>query len=345
MNTNKEDSANMSRRKFLKVGGSLAVGGLFTAFAGVGVWNLVKHPDRLFYDSKVKHDDPMFAEDEALVSPYRRIFAFEMDEAVLAFDLYDGCLYLATSGGVVVCGMSGEVQNRFTTEAEVRDVAVFADKVYVLFSNRIEVYDREGGKVQSWAACSDNSDYCQLTVFEGGIFVTDAANKNICQYGLEGQLVRFIESPNGFVVPSYCFAITHMDGLVYCSNPGRHLVECYTVDGEYTGSFGKAGNGEGAFSGCCNPSFLTPAHNGELLTSEKGRPRISCYSHDGHFRSVLLDSKALGGGHDAYKVRINGDKLIVVGGKKVSIFQYSRNQSQDTACGRCTKECPLKSNL
>lgn len=207
---------------------------------------------------------------------------------------------------------------------------------------RIEVYDRLGDITQEWEACSDNADYCSLTVCQEGIFVTDAANKNICKYHLDGMLARFINSPKGFIVPSYCFGITYMDGTIYCSNPGRHLVESYTTEGEFVASFGKSGAEAGAFSGCCNPAILTPSNNGELLTSEKGIPRISCYSSSGKFRSVLLDSKALGRGTAAYDVRVMKDKLIVTGGDKVSVFQYDKRLSQQTECGQCNLDCPLK---
>ena len=146
----------------------------------------------------------------------------------------------------------------------------------------------------------------------------------------------------GFIVPSYCFAITYMDGRIYCSNPGRHRVESYSTGGEFLAAFGKSGADAGAFSGCCNPAIITPANGGELLTSEKGIPRISCYAADGQFRSVLLDSRALGGGHTAYDVRVMKDKLIVAGGDKVSVFQYNKSLSQLTLCGQCGKDCPLK---
>ena len=173
-------------------------------------------------------------------------------------------------------------------------------------------------------------------------FVTDASNKNICKYTLDGTLVRFIQSPKGFIVPSYCFGIAYIDGLIYCSNPGRHQVESYTTEGAFIASFGKAGVEAGAFSGCCNPAVLTSSTHGELLTSEKGIPRISCYGLDGQFRSILLDSKALGGGNAAYDVRVMNDKLIVAGGDKVSVFQYDKRQSQQTLCGQCNEDCPLK---
>ncbi len=332
----------MDKRKFLKLSGSLAVGGVILSIVGREIWNLFKRPDKLFYDSKRTKGPVLLKEDEDFVSPYRRVHGFLVPDDICAMEVEGGSLYIAMPNNISVYGLSGELQTNFSTPSDVRDISVHNGLIYVLYPTRIEVYDRQGAIIKEWEACSDNSDYCSLAVCQEGIFVTDAFNKNICKYHLDGTLSCFIKSPKGFVVPSYCFAITYMDGTVHCSNPGRHLVESYTTDGEFVASFGKSGTEPGAFSGCCNPAFLTPSNNGELLTSEKGIPRISCYRTDGKFRSVLLDSKALGGGHDAYDVRVMKDKLIVAGGKKVSVFQYDKRLSQFTACGQCNQDCPLK---
>lgn len=340
---------DIDRRKFLKVSGSLAVGGLILSVVGRGVWKMFTHPEELFNDSKRTKGPQLLKEDGDFVSPYRRIAGFLAPDEINAMELVGGSIYLATPNAISIYGMSGELQTNFATPSDVRDLAVQDDRIYALFPTRIEVYDRQGNELQTIEACSENSDYCALAVCPEGIFVTDAANKNICKYNLDGSLARFIQSPSGFVVPSYSFAITYVapagqetEGRICCSNPGRHLVESYTLEGEFISSFGQAGADAGAFSGCCNPVIVTPANNGELLTSEKGIPRISCYSATGKFRSVLLDSKALGGGHAAYDVRVAKDKLIVCGGKKVSVFQYDKRLSQDSKCGQCDQDCPLK---
>lgn len=340
---------NTDRRKFLKVTGSLAVGGLILSVVGRGVWKMFTHPEELFNDSKRTKAPQLLKEDDDFVSPYRRISGFQAPDDISAMEIAGGSIYLASANNIYVYGMSGELQTLFPTPSGIRDLALLGDKIYALYPTRIEVYDRQGDMLQQIEACSENSDYCSLAVCQDGIFVTDAANKNICKYKLDGQLARFIQSPSGFIVPSYSFAITYIPptgqettGKICCSNPGRHLVESYTTEGEFISSFGKGGAQAGAFSGCCNPVIITPANNGELLTSEKGIPRISCYSEKGKFRSVLLDSKALGGGHSAYKVRVLKDKLIVCAGKKVSLFQYDKRMSQDTKCGQCDQDCPLK---
>lgn len=334
----------IDRRRLLQISGSLGVGAVFLSFAAAGLWKMFTHPDQLFYDSRRAHGPRLIKEDENFVSPYRRTFGFLAPGDIKALEIEEGSIYLAVEDAVCVYGSGGELQTRFSIPAGLRDLAVKEGLVYALFPTSIQVYDRRGQMQNSWEACSENSDYCALAVSQEGIFVTDAFSKNICKYNLDGTLARFIQSPKGFVVPSYSFGITCMDGKIFCSNPGRHQVECYTPDGEFVASFGKSGAQPGAFSGCCNPVILTPANSGELLTSEKGIPRISCYSEHGKFRSILLDSKALGGGHEAYKVRVMKDKLIVVAGNKVSVFQYDRKQSQQTQCGQCEKDCPLKMN-
>ena len=332
----------MNRRKFLKISGSLVVGGVILSVVGRGMWNMFKRPDKLFYDSKRTKGPELLKEDENFVSPYRRVYGFVAPDDINAMDVEGGSLYIATPNNIYVYGLSGEIQTNFPTPSDLRDITVFDGHIYALFPTRIEVYDRQGDLIREWEACSENADYCSLAVCQEGVFVTDAANKNICKYNLNGTLARFIDSPKGFIVPSYCFGITYMDGTIYCSNPGRHLVESYTPAGEFIASFGKSGAEAGAFSGCCNPAILTPSNNGELLTSEKGIPRISCYRSDGKFRSVLLDSKALGRGSAAYDVRVMKDKLIVTGGDKVSVFQYDKRLSQQTDCGQCDVDCPLK---
>lgn len=337
-----KEQNNMSRRRFLQVGGSIMLGAAFAGVMGRSLWKMLTNPADIFYDGKEAKRMKDELERVQFVSPYRRTFGFVVPDEITALELIGDQIVVGTSNNIYRYGINGELQGNFSVRSGLRDVAVYNDKLYLLFPSRIEVYDRQGEPIKEWEACSDDADYCQLTVLKEGVFVTDAAAKNICQYKPDGTLARFIKSPNGFVVPSYSFGITNFNGHVFCSNPGRHIVEQYTVNGEYVASFGKSGMGAGEFSGCCNPVQIIATEKGELLTSEKGLPRISCYGSDGTFHSILLDDKALGGGHSAYDMRMLGDKLIVAGGNKISVFQYDARRSAQTLCGTCTIECPLK---
>lgn len=332
----------MDRRKFLQLSGSLALGATFVGVMGSGLWKMLTNPGELFYDAKDTKKTKDELERVSFVSPYRRTFGFEVPDEIIAIELLNKNVIVATTNYIYIYDLKGNLHECFSVGSDLRDLAVYENNIYTLFSSRIEIYDSQGIEQYSWKACSDDADYCQLTVLQDGLFVTDATAKNICQYDHNGGLKRFIKSPNGFVVPSYSFAITNYDNHIFCSNPGRHLIEEYTTDGIYVGSFGKSGDGMGEFSGCCNPAKLTVTTKGELITSEKGRPRISCYGTDGMYRSTLLDELALGGGHTAYDVRIIDDKLILARDKKISVFQYDDRRTTETLCGLCTVDCPLK---
>ena len=78
----------MDRRKFIKVSGSLAVGGAILSVVGGGLWKLFTKPGDLFYGSKrAKGFKLMEEDDEPLVSPYRRTFGFEVPDEIHALDV------------------------------------------------------------------------------------------------------------------------------------------------------------------------------------------------------------------------------------------------------------------
>ncbi len=255
-------------------------------------------------------------------SPYTKASAFELPEKIICFELYGDRLYIVSGRHMYVYNVAGEQLSRFPVASDVRDITLDKESVYVLYPTRIEVYSLEGGLVHQWEACSELSDYCSLTAVSGYVFVTDVANKNICQYTEEGNFVRFIQSPREFLIPSYSFDIDHRNDTVYCVNAGRHLIETYTLDGRFIAAFGGPGGKEGFFAGCCNPSYITFMPDGKLLTSEKGNPRISTYGHDGRFDRMLLNGRGLGGGTDAYGVKASGDTLFVSGEQTLSAFRY-----------------------
>lgn len=337
------ENKKLSRKDFFRVGGSTVAGLSIMGVAGNHLYKMLAKPEELFYGDQ--KGQKIVSRAEAPASPYRKVFAFKLDEPITAFEVADERIYAATETTVRILNREGAEQGRFSTNDYIRDIVRHGDELYVLHPAEIGVYTLAGEAIRSWEACSPESDYCSLAVAGEEVFVTDASNKNICQYNREGAFRRFINSPEGFIVPSYSFGITSIDGMVYCSNPGRHTVECYDQQGKFVSSFGKAGGAAGMFSGCCNPVHLTTTATGDILTSEKGVPRISCYGRDGKFHAILLDEYALGVGHEAREVRTEGNRLIVAGANTVSVFQYEEKFAQQTACGDCEVECPLRRGI
>ena len=337
-----EDKNKLSRKEFFRVGGSTVAGLGILGVAGNHLYKMLAHPEQVFYGD---NQSIVLEKRNALPSPYRKIAAFKPQGTVSAIEMLDNSVIVASEHTVATYNLAGEHMTEFRAEELIRDIAVYDKKIYLLHPTKISAYSTDGQQLSSWEACSPESDYCQMTVFDGGVFVTDAANKNICKYTTDGAFSRFINSPSGFIVPSYSFGITNIDGVVYCSNPGRHQVESYTSEGNFIASFGSAGTDSGSFSGCCNPVHLTSTASGDIITSEKGISRISCYGRDGKFHATLLDQDALGVGYAAREVRLVGEKMVVAGEDNISIFQYDQQFAEATACGSCDKVCPLKQGV
>lgn len=344
MKSNSDKKPRISRKKFLQICGSIVAGGSIAGISGLLLGKNFTAPYKRFKNNTDGNTAGLL--NDGFTSPYKLVSSFSVPGHIEAMELAGNNIMIATANNLFIYDRMGGLVNNFAIASNLRDMATDNENLYLLFPTRIEVYNPEGEWLRDWEACSDQSDYCSIAIAPGTLFVTDAANKNICQYTTEGNFVRFIQSPDGFVIPSYSFGVTYTGGILYCSNPGRHRIEKYTSDGKYIGSFGKAGGAPGMFCGCCNPVHLAYTETGEIVTSEKGNPRISCYSPDGQFRSLLLDNKTLGGGNAAYDIKIQSDKIIITGKNMVTTYRYDKVLAAATACSSCgVSHCPLRKGL
>ncbi|MCL2435375.1 MAG: hypothetical protein FWD09_04460 [Lentimicrobiaceae bacterium] len=309
---------------------------IFTLIAAFGYY--------MFHSMKSERIATLLSQENTeltFTSPYEKTNSFDIASEILCFDISNNSIYVALLDKISVFDLLGTPKYNFTIEAGLRDIFVENEIIYLLYPTKIVLYNPNGQKKEEWNACSKNSDYCALTTTKDYVFVTDAENKNIVQYNKQGQLVRFIKSPDGFTIPSYAFDIISINDTIYCSNSGRHKIESYTIDGEFIASFGKPGAQAGAFAGCCNPVYLAKSADGNILTSEKGNPRISCYERNGKFRTILFDSNMLGGGTTAYRMCVFGENIFIANGKTILIY------GRDKACLVSTTEnscagCPMR---
>ena len=344
----------ISRKKFLRTCGSIAAGGAVLGVSAVLMKDRVGQQKGVFLNvtdsaqrkSSIGDASSLkLAKEKAFVSPYKLTSSFSLPEKIDGMDLYEDKIFVACAESVSVFDSFGKNIHQFDIRNDVRDIVVNDEGIFVLYPAKIEVYSQEGALFREWEACSELSDYCSFAIAQGFLYATDTENKNICQYTTEGGFVRFFDSPNKFIIPSYTFGIECVDGVLYCSNPGRHQVEKYSRDGKYLGSFGKSGRAPGYFTGCCNPVFLSYTVNGDIITSEKGDPRVSCYSPDGKFKNILLDRAMLGGGNTAYDIKVKDDKIFVGGKKMVSVFIYDKVLAMSSSCSDCATGCPMREGV
>ena len=301
-----------NRNKTLKISLNILV---FLLIAGFGYYMIRS----MMQEEKTAQSGDENAE-STVVSPYKKTNSFDAASEIQCFEVSENSIYAVLREKISIFDLSGNHQRDFEIEEDAFDIIVENATIYLLYDTRIDLYSFEGEKKDEWEACSDNSDYCSFTTTKDYVFVTDVENKHIVQYNKQGQFMRFIKSPAGFIIPSYSFDIISINDTIYCSNSGRHKIESYTIDGKFITSFGISGAQAGAFAGCCNPVYLEKTSKGNILTSEKGNPRISCYDRNGKFRTMLFDSNALGGGTAAYKVRVSGENLYIANKKTIAIY-------------------------
>lgn len=279
----------------------------------------------VFIIKSLYKDEVMLTEkqtENTFESKYKKTGEVLVGDTILSFDVFENKSYVMTSKKLKVFDSEGALEKTFPVKTEVRDLLVVQNRIWLLFPTSIEVLSLQGEFIQRWEACSALSDYCSFTITNEMVFVTDAANKNICVYTTEGAFKRFIESPRGFITPSYAFDITSSHDTIYCVNPGRHLIESYTSEGEFIAAFGGPGTENGYFSGCDNPAYICMDQQGTIFTSEKGLPRISNFDKNGTFNELILNHRLLGAGNKAHEIKCADTKLWVSNLSKIDIYEH-----------------------
>lgn len=117
--------------------------------------------------------------------------------------------------------------------------------------------------------------------FNGRLLLADRGSASINLYhpesgakmGSVGKGIRSCCGILGFGVGSR--------GEILVANLGAFRVDVYGADGRLQGGFGKRGEDDNSFHGCCNPVNVAVLPDGRLMTVEKDTTRIKIYDAAG----------------------------------------------------------------
>jgi hypothetical protein len=228
----------------------------------------------------------------------------------------NGNLFIAAGKYVTEVKPDGSSVSEFALTDEARCLAVADEAIYVGSRERIEFFDLKGQRRGAWDKPAAKSYFTSLAVGQNDLFVADAGQRLVLRYDRSGKLVSRIGERNkernipGFIVPSPFFAVRlAKDGLLRVTNPGRHRVEVYTVDGDFEQAWGRAGAAIEHFCGCCNPTNLALLADGRVVTFEKGIPRVKVHGADGAFESVVAGAESF-----AENAKVCGPNDCTLGG-------------------------------
>ena len=215
-------------------------------------------------------------------------------------------IYVAGDRALHVLSPNGQKRAEISLDGSPSCLAVASSRhdrpgqLYVGNGKRIDVFDTEGRPVNSWNVPNNNAILTSIAVANSDVFVADAGNQVIWRFDTAGNLQGEIgasadgQSQGQFNVPSSYFDLAiSPEQLLHVANPGALRIETYTIDGNLEMRWGEAGSRVEDFFGCCNPSQFAVLPKGQIVTSEKGVPRVKVYSEFGELECVVAGPQQL----------------------------------------------------
>jgi hypothetical protein len=228
---------------------------------------------------------------------YRPLFSFSPEmEKITGITAYkDDLMLVCGKYSVESYDYRGKKVSSFPLD-EKPTCITYDDKgdIYVGFYEHIVIFDRSGKEKKRIETGDTSSWITSIAVSGKEIFIADAGLKTVLHYDISGKMKGRIgnEDPEkgieSFVIPSPYFDIaSEQDGSLWVTNPGRHLLENFTVSGEMVKKWGFGSMTVDGFCGCCNPSSFTILSDGSFITGEKSIPRVKIYDKDGSFMGLV----------------------------------------------------------
>jgi hypothetical protein len=156
-------------------------------------------------------------------SPYKIVKELSLGFVPQAMEIDDNYTYFSYDKEVIIFNANDDIIKRFQTSDVIRDMVLKEQYIYLLHEKTIEIYLRSGKQIQTISSCDESSIFSSMALSKDYIYATDAKNKRVLQFSSEGTFVKFIDSPNRFVIPSGYFEIAvHGDSTLWVVNSGRH---------------------------------------------------------------------------------------------------------------------------
>lgn len=185
-------------------------------------------------------------------------------------------------------------------------------QLILAFGNRLGLYSNKGEALQTWPMLSEGAYITSILAVGQSILLADAGEGLIYKFHPEGRMQKIIGLPDHFRLPSPYFSLaSDSESTFWVTNPGRHRVEKYDIEGNLLLYFGQHGEGPGFFEGCCNPAYVQVTPAGNVVTREKGTGRLSLFDSRGNFLRLLDDGLSLQAGSRSEPFFLEGEEILL----------------------------------
>jgi hypothetical protein len=209
----------------------------------------------------------------------------------------DNKIYAGGDSQVRIFDTDGKEVRRFNLPSQPTCIAIAENNdVYVGFPMRVSVFNSDGVEIKSWEFAK-GSIITSIALAGQSAFIADAGKRIVHVKDLSGlekgeRNIGAIDKKtgdDGIVIysPYFDVAVCGND-LLAVVDPGRHRIKLYSQSGELISAWKSNPTIKiDGFSGCCNPAHIAIRPDGNIVTSEKGIPRIKVYSPVGDFIGVV----------------------------------------------------------
>lgn len=290
-----DDTDALSRREFFRRMGCIAGGGALAGmgFAGCGRQDAapsaeempVVAPPRAGFRNKVQYEAAPVIPIEA-----QRLRGIAVDA--------EGRIWVAAEHGVTAVDSDGKAHLSWETPAPAHGVALDGEgNVFVALRSEVRKYGPAGDLLASWDGTARGRRgfryIASLAVSEYDLYVGDSGRRRVLRFDTTGDFIAEIGGPDGkgdvgIVSPSMFLGVAVGEGgEVVFGNHGRMMVEWCAPDGRLLRRWGRAGMDPEGFCGCCNPVHIALAPGNQVVTVEKGLPRVKVHSSEGELLSLM----------------------------------------------------------
>jgi len=198
-------------------------------------------------------------------------------------------IYALGDGEVKVFDPEGTLLRRWKAPGKAMCLAAGADgRIYTGRPGRVDIFNA-GGKQTGGFSVGDAEKPATITAIQvrgEEVLVADASACFVRRFDPTGRPrgeVGAKTKTGGCLLPNGRMDLAvDSRGVVRTTDPGRHRVSAWSLEGEPLGYFGKFGHKlPEDFVGCCNPINLAITPDGKVVTAEKVIPRVKVFEPEG----------------------------------------------------------------
>ncbi|PKP21142.1 MAG: hypothetical protein CVU05_07485 [Bacteroidetes bacterium HGW-Bacteroidetes-21] len=243
-----------------------------------------------------------------------------------------------TGSLTIVYEKNGKEKLKFSHDSVAQCVAISdSGEIFLGMHGRIEVWSFKGKLLRVWDTENSSSVFFGIVVDENSVYVSDAKEKVVLHYDLNGELINKIageDSSKGIpaiIIRSAYFDIAlGRDNEIWVVNPGMHQLEAFDKNGQLKSTWGEYSNEDVKyFCGCCNPTHIALLPDGKFVTSEKAIPRVKIYSQMGEFVGFVAGPDLFNEGTKGLDLAVDSENRIFVldpERKQVRVFEKKKDK-------------------